>query len=265
MNKFLGLSVAVLLATTSLASAQNAAVVNGEKITIEQLKEAYNDNTQVKEQVSFEDFYPKALEVFVNGTVLLQDAKKNGIENDATYKKQLAAAKDELARKIYLEKVVTPKVTDKEVDALYEEYKKSFTSQPEIKAKHILVADEATAKEVIVKINKGGDFVALAKEYSKEPADLGYFTKQMMVPEFGEAAFAMKKGEISKTPVKSQFGYHVIKVEDVRNSKLAAKKDLEPKLKALATQKAIADKFKNLYETSTVELFDVKGNPIKKK
>ncbi len=262
MNKFLSLTACALLATTSLASAKTAAVINGKTVTIEEIKEAYNNNPQVKGQVSFENFYPKALEVFVNGTLLLQDAKKNGIEKDKLYQQQIEAAKDEIARKIYLEKVVAPKITDKEVDKLYDEYKKSFKSQKEVKAKHILVDSQATAEEVIARLDEGDDFVVLAKEYSKEPADLGYFTKQMMVPEFGEAAFSMKKGDVSKKPVKSKFGYHIIKVEDVRDSKLMSKKEVAPQLKAMLTQKVIAEKFQSLYKDAKLELFDANGKKI---
>lgn len=265
MNKFLVLTSALVLFGTSVAQAQTAAVVNGETISVAEMKEAYNNNPQVKGKVSFDEFYPKALEVFVNGKILLQAAKKDGIEDDAEYKKQVALAKEEIARKLYLEKKVGPKISDAEVNKLYEEYKKNFKNEKEVKAKHILVDSDAKAKEVIAKLKKGESFEKLATQYSKEPAELGYFSKGMMVPEFGNAAFAMKKGEVSSTPVKTKFGYHVIKVEDLRDSKLMPKKEIEPQLKTMLTQNAIGQTFQELYKNAKVEAFDAKGNPIEQK
>lgn len=123
---------------------------------------------------------------------------------------------------------------------MYNDYKSKFESQKEVKAKHILVDSEAKAKEVIAKLKKGEDFVKLANEYSKDQVELGYFTEDMMVPEFSKAAFSMDKGEFSKTPVKTEFGYHVILVEDVRASKPLELKEIEPQLKNMVTQQVIA-------------------------
>ena len=125
-----------------------------------------------------------------------------------------------------------------------------------------MVDSEAKAKEVIGKLNKGGNFDKLAKEYSKEPADLGWFTKKVMVPEFAEAAFSMKKGSYSKAPVKTQFGYHVIKLEDIRDSKPATLKDVEPQLKAMVTQASLAKTFQNLSKDAKITKYDIKGNTI---
>ena len=105
----------------------------------------------------------------------------------------------------------------------------------------------------------------MAKTYSKEPAELGYFTKQMMVPEFGEAAFKLKKGTYSQEPVKTQFGYHVILVEDVRASKPLELKEIEPQLKNMVTQQVIAKIFEDLRNNAKVEKFTLDGNPIPEK
>lgn len=257
--------VLVLNAATVRAEGNSgvAAVVNGEKITVAEIKDTYNQNPAIKEKVPFNEFYGKALDVYVNGKLLYQEAVKAGVENTPEYKKQLALAKEELARKVYLEQQVKDKVSDAEVKKVYEDYKKNFKDGKEIKAKHILVDSDAKAKEVIAKLNKGGNFDKLAKEYSKEPADLGYFTKDVMVPEFGNAAFAMKKGEHSKTPVKTQFGYHVIEVEDVRDAKALPFKKVEPQLKAMLTQSALSGVFEDVSKKSTVAKYDLKGNEIK--
>lgn len=266
-KKYIALALlAVLLANPAKAMAEGkdgvAAVVNGEKITVREIRDAYNANPQLKGRVSFNDFYNKALDGFISGKIVYQEAVKAKVTDSPEYKAQLELAKQELARKIYLEKQVDKKVSDKDIKKLYDEYKSTFKSEKEVKAKHILVQDKAKADEVIAKLNKGGNFDKLAKEYSKEPAELGYFTKRVMVPEFADAAFAMKKGEVSKTPVKTQFGYHVIKVEDVRNSKPLTLKEVEPQLKAMLTQGALAESFQDAAQNSKVEKYSLDGKAI---
>ena len=173
-----------------------AAKINGETIYINDLKQSYADHPQIKDKVPFEEFYAKTLDVFVNSKLVYQAAKEAKIEETPEFTRQLVTAKEDLARKLYLEKQVAEKVTDAEIKKLYDEYTSKFESQKEVKAKHILVDSEATAKEVINKLKKGEDFLKLAKEYSKDQvADLGYFTAEMMVPEFSKAAFSMNKGD----------------------------------------------------------------------
>lgn len=266
-NKFIALALlTAVMASPSLAQAEGkdgvAAVVNGEKITVSEVRSAYNANPQLKGRVSFNEFYNKALDGFVSGKIVYQEAVKADVMDTPEYKSQLELAKQELARKVYLEKQVEGKVSDDQVKKLYSEYKSTFKPEKEIKAKHILVQDQAKAKEVIAKLAKGGNFDKLAKEYSKEPAELGYFTKRVMVPEFADAAFAMKKGETSKTAVKTKFGYHVIAVEDVRDSKPLPMKEVEPQLKAMLTQGALAESFQGAAQKSKVEKYTLDGKVI---
>jgi len=191
-------------------------------------------------------------------------AMASNVEDDKDYQMQLKSLKEELARKIYLEKQVDKLVDDKAVEKLYKDYKASFKGEKEVKAKHILVKNEATAKEVINKLNRKGNFDKLAKEYSKEPAELGYFTKDLMVPEFAEAAFDLKKGEYTKSPVKTQFGYHVILVEDIRDAKPQPFDEVKPQLKSMLSQKAMADVIKGLQQRAKVVKYDMAGNELGK-
>lgn len=266
-KKYIALALlAILAAAPNQANAEGkdgtAAIVNGDKISVEEIRQAYNANPQLKGRVSFNDFYYKALDGFISGKIVYQEAMKAKVTDTPEYESQLELAKQELARKIYLEKEVDKKVTDADVKKLYKEYKSTFKSEKEVKAKHILVDSEAKAKEVIAKLNKGGNFDKLAKEYSKDKPELGYFTKKVMVPEFANAAFAMKKGEVSKKPVKTQFGYHIIKVEDIRDSKPLPMKQVEPQLKAMLTQSALAQTFQDAANKSKVEKFDLDGKEI---
>ncbi len=257
----------LLLASPSLSWAEGkngvAAVVNGQEIKVSEIREAYNSNPQLKKQVPFDEYYAKALDIVVSGKLVDQAAEKDKITQTNEYKKQLELAKKELAQKVYIEKQVKNNVKDSEVKKLYDDYKAKFVPEKEVNAKHILVDDETTAKEIIAKLNKGGNFDNLAKQYSKDKTvDLGYFSAKTMVPEFSDAAFKMKKGQVSKKPVKTQYGYHVIKVIDTRNSKPLEFKAAEPQIKAMLTQQAIAQTLEDLNQKAKVQKYDLKGNPI---
>ena len=256
----------VLMLAAAQAKAEGkdgvAAVVNGKNITVAEIKDAYNMNPAIKAKVPFNEFYEKTLDVFVDGELVYQAAVADKVTETPEYQKQLKAAKEELARKVYLEKKVDKMVSDDQLKKVYADYKKSFKAEKEVKAKHILVDSEAKANEVIGKLNKGGNFDKLAKEYSKEPADLGYFPKEAMVPEFANAAFALKKGQYTKAPVKTQFGYHVIKVEDIRDAKPQPYEKIKPQLKGMVAQGAMGKVFEDINKNAKVTKYDLKGKAI---
>ena len=240
-----------------------AAVVNGEQITVAEVKEAYEGTPQIKTQVSFEEFYNRALEVMINSKLALQAATAANVQASAEYQKELAVMQDDLARKVYIDQQLTKKVTDEEVKKVYDEYVANFKSEKEVKAKHILVDTEDLAKEIIEKLNKkSAKFDDLAKQYSKDQADLGYFTAEAMVPEFSEAAFAMKKGTFSQKPVKTEFGYNVILVEDIRDSKPLAFEAVAEQIKGNLSQQAVGQIVAELHQNAQIEKFDLKGKKI---
>lgn len=186
------------------------------------------------------------------------------MENSPEYKKQLKVVKEELANKIYLEQQVDKKISQDKIKEIYQQYKSQFKPEKEVKAKHILVEDEKTANEVIAKLKKGQKFDDLAKEYSIDKAsELGYFTKDVMVPEFSKAAFAMKKGQYSKAPVKTKFGYHVIMVEDTRETKPAELKQIEPQIKMQLSRQAAEEVFKDINSKTKVVKYSYDGKEIK--
>lgn len=241
-----------------------AARVNGEVISIEEIRKGYNDNPQIAAQVPFEQFYPKAVDIFVNGKLLYQAASNAKIQETPEYKEQLKTAQEDLARKVYLEDVVAKQVNQAAIEDFYNNtYVKNFESKKEARAKHILVEDEATANDIIKQLNEGGNFDELAKKYTKDSTvELGYFSEDIMVPEFTKATFALPKGEYTKAPVKTQFGYHVILVEDFRDSQPLPLKDVEPQIKNLLSQQAIAQTFDGLYKNSQIQKYDLEGKEI---
>jgi peptidyl-prolyl cis-trans isomerase C len=146
------------------------------------------------------------------------EAKKMADSNE--FKQKLAYARTKLLMESYLQTEAKAAVTDAELHKVYDEAVGQMKAEPEVHARHILVETEDEAKAVAAELKKGADFAELAKQKSKDPGasdggDLGWFTKDQMVPEFSEVAFKLEKGQLSD-PVKSQFGWHVIKVEDTR-------------------------------------------------
>ena len=158
---------------------------------------------------------------FVGDMILVAkaaEAKKMGDTDD--FKKKLAYARTKLLMEQLLQSEAKAAVNDAAMHKVYDEAIGQMKKEPEVHARHILVETEDEAKAVVAELKKGADFAELAKAKSKDPGsadggDLGYFTKDQMVPEFSEVAFKLDKGQLSE-PVKSQFGWHVIKVEDKR-------------------------------------------------
>jgi len=239
-----------------------AAVVNGEQITVAEIEEAYNQNPQIKAQVPFEEFYNHALDVMINSKLALQAANKDNIQATPEYQKQLAEVQNEVARQIYMEKQVNEKVTDADIQKVYDEYVSKFEGEKEVKAQHILVDTEDLAKEIIAKLDNGEKFIDLARQYSKDQPDLGYFTANAMVPEFSAAAFKMEKGTYSKEPVKTEFGYHVILVEDIRDSKPLPLENIREQIKMSLGQQAVAEIIKEMHDNAQIEEYDLNGKKI---
>jgi peptidyl-prolyl cis-trans isomerase C len=150
--------------------------------------------------------------------------------------------------------------TDEAMKKVYEDASKQISGEQEVHARHILVETEEEAKAIEDELKKGADFAELAKKKSKDPGasdggDLGFFTKDQMVPEFSNVAFALEPGKISD-PVKSQFGWHIIKVEEKRNRKAPDFEQVKAQIETYVTRKAQADYVAKLRETAKVERMD---------
>lgn len=209
--------------------------------------------------------YDVLLEVVINNQLVYEQAKKDKVDSDPEIKMALKRIEMQMVSQAYMQKKVRPSVTDAAVKARYDQLVKDFVSVEEVRARHILVETEEAARSIIGELARGSDFAELAKTRSKDQApggDLGYFAKKDMVPEFANAAFAMRPGELSKAPVKSQFGYHVIKVEDKRMSSIPpfdqAKNAVAQEIAEGIQQKIVSD----LREKAKIKRFGPDGAPI---
>jgi peptidyl-prolyl cis-trans isomerase C len=192
-------------------------------------------------------------------------AKVNGAEikksdDGEEFKKRLAFARNRLLMDSLLASEGKAGTTDDAMKKVYEEASKQITGEQEVRARHILVETEDEAKAVKAELDKGADFAELAKKKSKDPGsadggDLGFFTKEQMVPEFSAVAFTLDPGKISD-PVKSQFGWHIIKVEEKRNRKAPDFDQVKSQIETYVTRKAQADYVAKLRAEAKVERMD---------
>ncbi|SSC67698.1 peptidylprolyl isomerase [Ciceribacter selenitireducens] len=195
-----------------------------------------------------------ALSGAIDVKLLAGNADGEGLKDDAEFKKRMAFIADRELHNLYFKKHVVDAVTEDDVKARYEKEIAALPKQEEVSARHILVKTEEEAKAIIAELDAGKDFIELAKAKSTDPnksegGDLGYFTKGRMVPEFEEAAFAMEKGTYTKTPVKTQFGFHVIKLEDKRDAAPPAYETVAQQVRQLVMR----DKYLEIIEKAKAE------------
>jgi peptidyl-prolyl cis-trans isomerase C len=228
-------------------------------ITIESLPAQYR-------QLPLEALFGTVLTQMIDRRLIAQAAEKSKLGDDAEVKRRLAGLRERVLQEIYLSNELEKALTDDKVRSRHEQLLKSQPAKEEVRARHILLASEADAKAVIDELTKGGDFAELAKSRSSGPSaatggDLGYFAKDQMVPEFAEAAFAMKKGETSKAPVKTQFGWHVIKIEDRRQAAPPSFEERKDELRREMAQEMIVAIIDDLRKGAKIEQFSLDGVP----
>jgi len=254
-----GLLVLVVATFVSLsAQAKTVATVNGEKISSEEVKAAY-DTLPKESRRPLNEIYGEIVNRLVDQRLLEQAANKAKIGDEKTVKANLERIVARLLREEFVRRQIKDKVTDSKVKARYKELKGNYEGKEEVRASHILVKDEAKAKKLIVKLEKGAKFDELAKKESTGPSaarggDLGYFVREAMVPAFANAAFLLEKGKYTNSPIQTRFGWHIIKVEDKRIAKAPPLKDVEGEIRRALTDQAIADVVAKLRKDAKVDV-----------
>ncbi|PZP86931.1 MAG: peptidylprolyl isomerase [Azospirillum brasilense] len=208
----------------------------------------------------------KILRGVMTERLLLGEALKQGVDKSDAVAKELEEVKRKLVVRHFLE-AKTSDISEADLKREYETMVASMRDQKEVRARHILVSTEAEAKDVKKKLDDGKKFEDVAREYSKDPGsakqggDLGYFTKDKMVKPFADAAFSMKKGAVSE-PVKSQFGWHVIKVEDSRPVTIPTYNQVKEQLRVSLQEKKLNDYIRGLVKDAEVKVYDAKGEEL---
>jgi peptidyl-prolyl cis-trans isomerase C len=205
------------------------------------------------------------LAFLIDMKIVAKAAEDKKIEDRPDFKARLAFARNRLLMDNLLGTEGKAAATDDAMKKVYEDAAKQIAGEQEVHARHILVETEDEAKAIEAELKKGADFATLAKEKSKDPGgaadggDLGFFTKDQMVPEFSAVAFSLEPGKISD-PVKSQFGWHIIKVEEKRNRKAPDFEQVKPQIETYVTRKAQAEYVAKLRESAKVERMDQASN-----
>ncbi len=264
------------VSAASAVSAQNTedrntedpviAIINGKKINLSAVRDIHRELPAQYQALPLEQLYEPLLRTIIDTELTAQDALKKKIDQDPAYLAELERAKKRLLERTVINQLVEKEVTDAAVARRYEERKKEFASDEEVRARHILLKTEDEAKAVIGELDKGGDFAALAREKSTGPSgraggDLGFFAKGSMVPEFEAAAFDLTVGKYTERPVQTQFGWHVIQLDERRKSVAPPFAELEAEIRQELTQAAGQKYLAGLRKAATIQKFNVDGSP----
>lgn len=236
------------------------AIVNGYEIRTSEVRMAFDDVIGQLPNLPKKLRYPFVVEFLVERHLLAQLANKEGIAESEDYKRRLAAYQAKALRDSYLAQVISKDVTEEEIKAVYEDEAKKLKETERVRARHILVASEKEAQAVIDKLAKGEKFEALAKQFSLDGSkdyggDLGYFSAPEMVPAFSTAAFALKKGEVSQ-PVKTDFGWHIIKLEDRKQGAAQPYDQVKNAIRNVLVRQKVQAKLASLKDVAKVEIVD---------
>lgn len=202
--------------------------------------------------------------------ILAEEADKAGLKNDPEVKERLLFLEAQVMIDAYLRKKAKDVVTEDTIKSEYKKIAEKEGGKEEIKASHILVKTEDEAKEVVKRLKAGEEFAKIAKEKSTDPGsaqkggDLGYFTKEQMVPEFANAAFGLDKGKVSD-PVKTDFGWHVIQVEDKRKVQVPDLEKVRPQIEAQLTQKFVQESMNKVLSGKKIEVLGPDGKKLEDK
>ena len=238
-------TVAMAAALTPSAFAQNVAIVNGQAIPKERL-EALSQQIARSGRPVTPEMQGQLRDEVIAREIFAQEAHNRGLDATDDYKNQVELTKESiLIRELFADFQKNNAVSDEDVKAEYDKFA-AANSGKEYHARHILVEKEDQAKDIIAKIKKGAKFEDLAKKLSKDPGsgakggDLGWANPSSYVKEFSDALVGLGKGKMTETPVKSQFGYHVIRLDDVRDAQLPKLEDVKPQIAQQLMQQKMA-------------------------
>ncbi|MEC7732693.1 MAG: peptidylprolyl isomerase [Pseudomonadota bacterium] len=262
-------AIALVFLSGPDAVAQNQ-ISEGTVATVDGIAITYNDVSLVEDelmavygQLPEEQRFQTLVGYMVNRILASEAAKKAGLENDADVAKIKAFMERKALQDVYIAKMLMERVREEDVTAYYGKEIVNGPEEEEVRARHILLDNREAADAVVADLENGADFAALAKERSKGPSgpsggDLGYFSKQSMVPAFSDAAFKLAAGETSP-PVQTQFGWHIIRVEDRRSRPVPPLDQVRDQIYQLLISEAQRDIYDEMRAKASVDLVDMPG------
>jgi peptidyl-prolyl cis-trans isomerase C len=241
--------------------------VDGTELHLSDVEAAQQSLPPQAQKLPLAQIYPMLLERLVDGALITEAGRKEHLEQDPELQMRLKRFEDRLIQEAYLNQAIKAAETEDQLKARYQTFAKNKAGEEEVHAEHILVKTEPEAKSVIAELDKGADFGALAKKYSTDSSassggDLGYFKHDDMVKDFADAAFALPAGKYTTAPVKTEFGWHVIKVEDHRVSTPPSFDEARKEVGQLVARDAVDAKLKELRSTAKIETYGLDGKPL---
>jgi peptidyl-prolyl cis-trans isomerase C len=243
------------------------AKVGEDAVTLADIQVMYNQLPAQYRQMPMEALYEPLLARAIDQIVLTNAAKASGIAEREDVKARIADATNQVVAEAFITEEITSKITEEALQARYAEVVASEDAEEEAKARHILLESEEDARAIIAELDDGADFASLAEQKSTGPSaaqggDLGWFKAGQMVPEFSAATFALEPGTYSKDPVQSQFGWHVILLEDKRTADAPSFEQLQDQLTADLTREIYESRMAELRDAVTIERFGPTGEPL---
>jgi peptidyl-prolyl cis-trans isomerase C len=241
--------------------------VNGQDIKLSEVSEAAQALPEEMRGMPSNMLFPMLLDQVIDRHAILVLARRQKLEQDPDVARMIARAQDQALQTALITREVGPLVTDAALRARYDRDIAGKPGEEEVHARHVLVATEAEAKQVIADLKKGGDFAAIAKARSSDPGaasqggDLGFFKRADMLPEFASVAFALKPGQTTETPVKTQYGWHVIRVEERRTAPPVPFDQARDELRQKMIQEGIEKVLKEARNGLQIERFNADGSP----
>lgn len=255
------------IASQAFAAGEDPVVgtVNGAEIRMSDVVRIKNADPRLA-QAPLKAVYPMLLDNLIREQLLAEAGRKDNLGKDPEVQLAMKNAETRIIAQTYALRQTIKQVTDQQAQSRYNELKKEYKPVEEIRARHILVASYDDANALLADLKAGKKFEELAAEKSKDPGaqnggDLGFFRKDDMVPEFSDVAFKLKPGQVSQ-PVQTQFGWHVIKVEEKRMSKAPDFDQVKDDIKGRLADEALSKLLQKLATSAKISRFDPDGQPL---
>ena len=245
------------------------ATVNGTKILKSMLVTAQQLLPEQYQKIPLMQIYPALVDTVIDMKLSAADARKRRLHKTKEFKVLMSRVEDQMLQRTVLQAEMDKALTEEALKRRYDALIADEKSSTEVHARHILVKTKEEANDIIEQLQNGASFEVTAKEKSTGPSatnggDLGFFGKGQMVPEFEKAAFSLRKGKFTDTPVKTQFGWHIIKLEDRRKSEPPSFESIKQKLQTEISQETGAEYVSGLRKEAKIERFDLDGKPLPK-
>ena len=257
-----------LIITLPIASAKEprqvtVATVDNHTITAQDVLDATNRLPKEIKEKPLSEIYPNIVHELINQHLITKQAYKDKLDNQKEIIEILKKNKDQIMAKYWLNNFLTNNTSEEKIQDFYTKYLENFETYKEFNASHILVKEEDEALQIIEKLKIKSEFSKLAKSYSIGPSkknggNLGWFRSGQMVKEFEEAVLKLKKGKITKKPVKTKFGYHIIMLNDIRDSQPKKINDIKQQIVKRIKQNSLSNLEKQLRKNKSIKILDFK-------